>query len=254
MRALVAAVALGAAQAALAQTGEWSWGAGAQYSSGDYGTGQSTRILAVPLSLQYDAQPWKLRFSLPWYHVSGGTSVVPGFGAADRGRRRGGGDTSVSGLGDLSAAATNSAYYDPASRFGVDFTGKVKLPTGEKDKGLSSGSTDLTIQADAYKGLDERTTVFGGLGYTVFFGGFLDLRNAVSYSLGASRKLDERESVGLSFDGRTQVVRGVSEQRELMAFWSRSFARSSKLQAHFLVGLADGSPDWGIGASVLRAF
>lgn len=177
--------------------------------------------------------------------------VVPGLGAVDNGNRRN--NRSVSGLGDLTLSATNSAYYDSASQSGVDLTGKVKLPTGEEDKGLSSGSTDLTLRADAFKGFD-RNTVFGGLGVLLSSGGFLDIKNAAVYTLGAGHKLDARDSVGLSLDGRTALVKGSPPQRELTAFWSRSVEKLEKIQAYFLVGLANGSPDWGVGASYLRAF
>jgi len=251
MRALLAAIALCAAPAALAQSGTWSGGVGAEYSSGDYGTGTTTRILAVPFTLKYDNAPSALTLTLPWYHVLGGGSVVPGLGAVDNSNRRG--DRSTSGLGDLTVSATNSAYYDSDSKFGVDFTGKVKLPTGEEDKGLSSGSTDLTVRADAYKQLDS-FTAFGGLGLMVSSGGFLDLRNALVYSLGGSRKLDARDSVGLSLDGRTALVRGTPPQRELTAFWSRAVEKQQKIQAYFLVGLANGSPDWGAGISAAYSF
>ena len=251
MRALLAAIALCAAPAALAQSGTWSGGVGAEYTSGDYGTGTTTRILAVPFTLKYDNAPWALKATLPFYHVWGGGSVVPGLGAVDNSNRRG--NRSTSGLGDLTLSATNSAYYDSASQFGVDLTGKVKLPTGEEDKGLSSGSTDLTLRADAYKQLNTFTG-FGGLGVLVSSGGFLDLRSALVYSLGGSLKLDARDSVGLSLDGRTALVRGSPPQRELMAFWSRAVEKQQKIQAYVLAGLANGSPDWGVGASFLVAF
>jgi hypothetical protein len=251
MRALLAAIALCAAPAAVAQSGIWSGGVGAEYTSGDYGTGTTTNILAVPFSLKYDSAPWALKFTLPWYRVSGGGTVIPGLGAADNSNRRG--DRSVSGIGDLTVSATNSAYYDSASQFGVDFTGKVKLPTGEEEKGLSSGSSDLTLRADAHKQLNS-FTAFGGGGVLLSSGGFLDLKTALVYTLGGSQKLDTRNSVGLSLDGRSAIVRGTAPQRELTAFWSRAVEKQQKIQAYFLVGLANGSPDWGVGASILHAF
>jgi len=252
MRGALAVLALLTAPAALAaDIGSWSGGAGLSYSTGDYGTGRSTSIWTVPFMLRYDNAPWALKLTLPWYEISGDSSVVPGLGSVDRSRRRGGG--SITGFGDLTIAATNSSYYDSASRTGIDFTGKVKLPTGEEDKGLTSGSTDFTALAEVYKGFD-RLTLFGGLGYTVFVGGNFSLRNAVVYSLGGKQALDARDSVGLSFDGRTRVADGAGEQRELMLFWMRTIDRSMKVQAYFLRGFADGSPDWGVGASFMHAF
>ena len=256
MRTLVAVIALSAAPAALAQeAGTWSAGAGITYTSGDYGTANTTNILAIPFSLRYERERWTFKGTLPWYSISGSSAVVPELGAADRGNRRGGGaaSSSTSGLGDASASATYTAFYDRQSGLGLDLTGKVKLPTGEADKGLSSGSTDFTFGGDLYKTID-RVTWFGGLSYTMFGSSALQLDNAVGYSAGASYRLDPRDSVGLSLDGRTRVSSASAAQREAIAYWSRSFDKLWKLHAYGLVGLADGSPDWGLGASVLRAF
>ena len=253
---LIALLALATAPAALGQdVGKWSVGAGVGYTSGDYGTTETTNILSVPFTLRYERERWTFKGTLPWYSISGSSAVVPELGAADRGNRRGGGaaSSSTSGLGDASVSATYTALYDSRSRLGLDVTGKVKLPTGDESKGLSSGSTDFTLGGDLYKTID-RTTWFAGLSYTTFGSTTLQLDNALGYSLGASYRLDERDSVGLSLDGRTRVSAASGPQRELIGYWSRSFDRAWKLHTYGLVGLANGSPDFGLGASVLRAF
>ena len=101
----------------------------------------------------------------------------------------------------------------------------------------------------------DRFTVFADIGYT-FFGhsDFVQLDNAVYYGLGFSEKLDAENSLGVSFDGRQRVTPGGAPQRELTAFWNRRLERATRLQAYVLKGFSDGSPDWGIGASLLRAF
>jgi hypothetical protein len=58
----------------------------------------------------------------------------------------------------------------------------------------------------------------------------------------------------LSLDGRERVSPGGAEQRELLGFWTRRFAGPWRAQLYFLKGLADGSPDWGMGATALYAF
>jgi hypothetical protein len=255
-QALIAVLALAAAPATLAQdAGKWSAGAGIGYTSGDYGTTETTSILSVPFTLRYEHERWTFKGTLPWYSISGSSAVVPELGAADRGNRRGGGaaTSSTSGFGDATASATYTAFYDARSKLGIDVTGKVKLPTGEADKGLSSGSTDFTFGGDLYKTID-RTTWFGGLSYTTFGSSSLQLDNAVGYSVGASYRLDSRDSIGLSLDGRTRVSAATAAQRELIGYWSRAFDSRWKLHTYGLVGLANGSPDFGLGASVLRAF
>jgi hypothetical protein len=251
MRALAVLPALLVASAALAAEGELSAGAGLDYSSGDYGTASETKIVSIPFMLRYDRDAWKLKLTVPYLSVTGEGDVIPGIGRTDRGRR---GETTESGIGDTVLAATYSALYEPQASFGLDLTAKLKLPTGDENRGLGTGSTDETLQADLYKGID-RLTVFGAFGYT-FFGhsDVVALKDAAFAEIGASTRLNATDSVGASLYGRERVVEGGARQRELTLFWNRRVAKAQRLQAYFLFGLADGSPDFGIGASALFSF
>jgi hypothetical protein len=262
MRRAFAAVALCLApgvQCALgAEDGELSLGAGLTYSTGTYGTSTETKILSIPLTGRYDQGPWVFKLTVPFLRVTGASNVIPGIGNVNnsnsRGRGRGGVSESTSGPGDTVASATYNTYYDRASKLGLDLTGRLKLPTGDADRGLGTGSTDESFQADLYKTYD-RVTLFGDLGYT-FFGHseFVELRNALNYGAGASYKLDATDSAGLSLDGRQRVTPGGPPQRELTAFWNRRIDKVRRMQAYFLIGLANGSPDWGAGISAAYSF
>jgi hypothetical protein len=247
--AALAALCLCIASAA-ADDGALTLGGGLHYSEGDYGTGATTRITTLALTGRYDVDPWTFKLTLPYLFVSGGQQVVPGIGPVNRTRS----ESSASGPGDVVVAATYSALYDRASMFGIDLTGKVKLGTADRDQGLGTGENDFSFQADLYKTID-RTTLFGTLGYTIFGDppGF-PLDNGFYYSLGASFKLPPRESVGFSLDGRQAVVPGGPQRRELVGFWTRALESAWKAQAYFLVGLADGSPDWGAGVTLAKPF
>jgi len=251
MRKLAALAALClCAASAEAQEGTLTLGAGLHYSEGNYGTPDTTHITSVQLTGRYDLDRWIFKVTAPYLYVSGGQNVVPGIGAVNRSRA----SSSASGIGDLVAAATWNAHYDRESMLGIDLTGKVKLGTADESKGLGTGENDFSFGTDLYKSID-RMTLFGGLGYTIFGDppGF-QLDNGFYWSLGASWKLPPRESVGLSLDGRQAVAPGSGDQRELTAFWSRALEGAWKAQAYFLVGLADGSPDWGGGVTLARPF
>ena len=262
MRRTIAALALCLApgvQCALgAEDGELSLGAGLTYSTGTYGTPNETKILAIPFTARYDTAPWIFKLTVPFLHISGSGDVIPGLGQVNnsnsRGRGRGGVSESVSGPGDTVASATYNTYYNSASKLGLDLTGRLKLPTGDADRGLGTGSTDESFQADLYKTFD-RVTLFGDLGYT-FFGHseFIELKNGLNYGVGASYKLDATDSAGLSLDGRQRVTPGGPPQRELTAFWNRRIDKVRRIQAYFLVGLENGSPDWGMGVSAAYSF
>jgi hypothetical protein len=236
---------------AQAQERKLTLGAGLHYSSGDYGTSSTTRITSLAGTAQYETGPWLYKATIPYLEVSGAATVIPGIG-----RVRGGPapTRTQSGFGDIVLSATYAAYYNRATTLGLDLTGKLKLPTADEAKGLGTGEPDFALLVDGYKSFD-RVTGFGGLGFHMLGDSpAFPLRNVWSANLGASYKLDERDSVGVMLEGRDRVAPGGSEQRELTGFWTRRFERDWKAQAYMLIGLADGSPDWGAGLSFSRPF
>ena len=262
--ATLLAAGIGAvAQGALAaEPGQFSAGAGFNYSTGEYGTSTTTKIISIPLTGRYEQGPLTLKLTVPWIEISGASSVIPGVGAvgsnpAGRGRAAPAGtasDTTASGLGDIVGSATYNVYYDSASKFGLDATLRIKLGTADVDEGLGTGENDYGVQVDAYQTYD-RTTLFGGVGYTALGSpSFIDLNNVLNVNLGASYKLDERDSSGLSFDARERACSSCSPQEELMAFLIRKLDRQWKAQAYVLKGFSNGSPDWGLGLSAAYAF
>jgi len=249
-RALVAACGL-VAIAAQAQERPLSLGAGLHYSSGDYGTGSTTKITTLAGTARYETGPWVYKATLPIIEVSGASTVVPGLG-----RTRGGAapQRTETGLGDIVLSATHATYYDKASRLGLDLGAKVKLPTADEQKGLGTGEPDFAFLVDFYKTVD-RVTGFGGVGYHILGDApGLPLENVWSANLGASYRIDTRDSVGAMLEGRQRALPGGAPQRELSGFWMRRFERDWSAQAYGLIGLADASPDWGLGLSFARPF
>lgn len=251
------AAGMSAAAFAFAADGDFSAGVGANYSTGKYGGSTPTRIWSIPFLARYETDLWTFKLTVPYLRVTSPANVIPDIGSfsgSGRPRRRAAGTTTESGLGDTVASATYTAYYDAATKRGLDLTGKVKLPTADADKGLGTGSLDESVQVDLYQ-TQGLLTVFGDVGYT-FFGhsDFVQLDNALYYGFGFSEKLNAQNSLGMSFDGRQRVTPGGGPQREVTAFWNRRFERGTRLQAYVLKGFADGSPDWGVGASLLVGF
>jgi Putative MetA-pathway of phenol degradation len=253
------ACGMGGAALASAADGDFSAGVGANYSTGKYGTSTETKIWSIPFTARYETDVWTLKLSVPYLRVTGPANVIPGVGnITDSGGRRRRSTTAPttteSGLGDVVASAAYNAYYDRSMKRGLDLTGKIKFGTADADKGLGTGSNDESLQADVYQTID-RLTLFADLGYT-FFGhsDFVQLDNAVYFGLGLSQKVDADNSVGASYDARQRVTPGGAPQSELTAFWNRRLDASNRLQAYLLKGFANGSPDWGFGASLLHTF
>jgi hypothetical protein len=232
-----------------AQESELRLGGGFHYSTGDYGSSIDTRISTLEFTARYETGRMVYRASVPWLTVKGDTGVIPGIGEVSGAPVRSG---SASGLGDIVLSAAWSAYYDPGSTLGLDLTGKVKLPTADESEGLGTGEPDFAVLVDLYRTFD-RVTGFGGVGYH-FMGDSpaLPLENAWSANLGATYRLDARASVGAMLEGRQRVAPGGSRILELTGFWMRRLEAQWRAQLYGLIGLADGSPDWGFGLSFAR--
>jgi len=237
------------APTAQAQDGELTLGGGVHYSSGDYGTADTTTITSIAATARYERGPWVYRATIPLLEVDGPSTVLPGVGPV-----RGGPAPSrkETGLGDIVLSATHATYYDPATTLGLDLTAKIKLPTADESKGLGTGETDFAFLVDLYRSFD-RVTGFGGIGFHVLGDSpGLNLENAWSANIGVSYRLDEYDTVGAMLEGRERVVAGGDPQRELSAFWTRRLDRAWRAQIYGLIGFADGSPDWGLGLSFAR--
>src|SRR3979490_14530 len=131
---------LACAQGALAaDSGEFSLGVGFNYSSGEYGTSTTTEIVSIPIIARYERGPWIFKLTVPYLSIPGGTSLVPGVGRvpSSNPRRRGGGasEATATGLGDIVASATYTAFYNSATTFGVDVTGRGKLGNAARAPG-----------------------------------------------------------------------------------------------------------------------
>lgn len=130
----------------------------------------------------------------------------------------------------------------------------MKLGTADEAKGLGTGEDDYSLQADIARVYD-KTTLFGTLGYkwlgdtsTTNFG------NVVYGSLGGSYKFTAETSGGLILDAREAATANGSAQTELTAFAGHKLFGSTRLQGYGVMGLTNGSPDWGLGATISRGF
>lgn len=263
---LLALLAL--AGTARAQDG-FSLGAGVDYSSGDYGSETTTKILSVPLSARYVAGGWTFKASLPWMRVDGDANVVPGLGSVvntnPNGRGRGGGPLpdpgdpvaapttgTTSGIGDLRLSATYALPLQGA--WGVDLTGNVKVATADEDKGLGTGANDYGAAVDVYRSVGAATTLFAGVGYTVLGDSdYIEVDSVMNGNLGFSHKTGEN-SAGLMYDYREAVSAASDARSEVTGFYIIPTSESGKLQLYASKGLSDGSPDWGAGLNFIAGF
>lgn len=243
-RAAALAALAAAAFAAPAQAEDYvQFSIGADYSNGDYGTTPDTEMLAIPVGFKLKQGDFFVRASLPWLRVEG--PAVPGDGGAIPGA---GPIASRSGIGDLSLAAGYSLPVGDTTFF--DLTGKVKLPTASEEKGLGTGTTDFTAEA-------ELTQMFGPTAISVRGGrrfngstAAFPLQDVWQAGAGIYHSYGPL-TLGLDYDWREGALPTAPDRSELTGSVGYKLNDSFRLQGYAYTGLSDGSPDLGGGLQLV---
>lgn len=241
----LAILLLAIAQPALS---EWSLQTGADYTSGEYGASEDTRILYIPLTVKTEGERYFARVTIPYIEVDapiGGDIIA--IGPDGQPIRASAGEREKNeGMGDV-VAALGYTVLNRASRAILDVVGKVKFGTADEDKGLGTGENDYSLQVDGYKTFT-RLTLLATAGYR-FYGDppDLELDDAFFGSVGSVYKLTSTTSGGLVYDFREKIVPTGDSQREVSGFVTHKIGRDRKVQGYVVGGLSGASPDWGAG-------
>ena len=241
-----AAAAALAATPALADDGLTAT-TGVDYSRGDYGTGVDTDILIVPLSLRYKTGDLRFTATLPWLRIDGSSAIVgDGSGGVviDPNAPR----TVRSGFGDVNLGA---AWSIPEERlgFGLEFSGRVKLPTAKASRGLGTGKADFAVGAELSKSIGP-VTPFVSVGYRMPGDPVgIDLHNAWNASAGASLALGKTVLIA-SYDYRERTSDLSRDSEELFGAVSTPVSTRLNFTLYGSAGLAKGAPDFGVGSMV----
>lgn len=266
---------------------------GADYSTGKYGTRDSTDVFYMPLSGTYDTGAFSFKVIVPYVRVTGPGDIVPGgfgfsgsssgssgaagaFGCA--GDSRNGASkpeddgvcadtgtstttatgkrkrTTESGLGDIVASATYNALDTGENGVVLDFTGRIKLPTASESRGLGSGKADFAVQTNFEKNFGAPYIGVGlGLRKLGEPSG-VDYRTVVYGSLEGGYKVSDKTSFGVSYDWATAAVSGASRPQEISAFAAYRINNQYKLNGVIYSGLSNASSDVGGGLTLSYYF
>jgi hypothetical protein len=263
---------------------------GLQYSDGKYGETTSTSALVVPFSVRATFGAWSIRASVPYVMIDGpadvseiiddssgrgsssgsgssgsgsgsGTSGRDGSGSGSGGS--GGGDDdgavdvpsvadrSESGIGDASIALTYSLNALGDSPAYVDFTGRVRLPTGSEEDGLGVGATDYVALSEL--GWDgDAGGAFVSAGRR-FLGKVDDFERVDGWqaSAGGWINLSDAAVGGAYYDWRDSSARGGEDPSSVEAYVSWRLNDAWKIEVNGGVGLSDASADYTAGLTLI---
>jgi Putative MetA-pathway of phenol degradation len=264
-----------------AENSMFSVSLGAEYASGDYGTGIRTDSVFIPLTVAvYPAKRLDFSLEVPFVYQSssavvagqfmgmqnqsmGATSSARAAVAGMAGSTGPGPRTNASaetigqshyGLGDMTLKAGYVLYteenYVPAIRPNVF----VKFPTADKDKFLGTGAFNEGFGVELSKWLGS-WLADGEMGYT--FQGkstVLAVKDYLYYSAGVGYQVSQQFRPMLIFKGNTAPVEGATAQLEARLRIKYQFTKQTGIDGYLAKGITTASPDYGTGLSVFYEF
>jgi hypothetical protein len=215
---------------------------GYHFSSGNYGTSDTTDIAYIPLVTKAEWDRWTLELTIPYIRVSGSSTVVNGpVGPV----QTTGGDED--GLGDLVGRGSYTIPSRTEWMPYIDLIGRVKFPTASRSKGLGTGEFDGGIET-------ELVWVRGAL-VPFVSGGYRFLGSSADVPLhdvwlasggGMYRALDPLWT-GLYLDYQQGATSTSGTRLDLVPFVSWTANRHWSVDTYVSAGLTSGSPDVGVG-------
>jgi hypothetical protein len=224
------------------------------FSSGSYGGERVTETWYVPVIVKYETGRVFAKLTLPYIYTRGPGDVV-GVGAD---RVPAAGDAKVrrsaEGIGDTVVSLGYALVEGRHSGFFLDLVGKVKIPTADKDKGLGTGETDVSVQADLAQVIGAGS-VFGSVRWKKYGDPpGRDFRDPLYLSIGTAYRVRRGTTVGIAYDWRQKVSDSGSEMNEVSVFLSQRLDARWKVQTYLIHGESNASPDWGGGVLVHHSF
>jgi len=229
---------------------------GAGYDQGDFGTSETTHTVYAPVTLRYLGEHFDVGVTASLIYLDSPRDVTVVDGRPTVTGQATGRDQ-VAGIGDTIIRARYFLVDDPGpgSWYGgfAPFV-KVKLPTGDEDRGLGTGEYDFGLGVEFDKQFADIFFIFGDVSYT-FMGDppGQNFRDRPGASLGLGVRLGTVTASAM-LDWRRAILSGNDDPLEVLAALAVKASPTTTITPYAFMGLTDGSPDWGIGIEVSYRF
>lgn len=208
----------------------------AGFSSGDFGAATTTDLYSLTPELGHVDDLNTVSVAVPFHHLR-----IDG----------GGSPSNDTGLGDAIVRGSRKVFQE--GEYSLTGSVSLKLATGDENKGLGTGGTDLgvALSGDRDIGLYTYTIL---VGYTqVGEPSGVSYDNVVSYGVGINRRF-VRSNVFASLQGQTSALPNTSDPLAIDAGFFRFLTLKDVVIAHALIGLSTGSPDLAVEVGLVRWF
>jgi len=226
---------------------------GLEYESGDYGTPYTTDVWRVPVGIDYVQGRLSAGVSTAYLNAkSTGTVTVSSSGSRMNRIATTSSTTvsSASGLGDVDMYASYRLPSANETEISYHVTGRIKLGTADKDKGLGTGENDYALEAGLITKFAE-LYLYGNLGYQIVGdSATVNYDNVWYANAGATYPLANQRSVGAMLEMSQAATPGFAAPVQATLFYNVGLAQQRELYFYVLLGLSNGSPDSGVGVNL----
>ncbi len=240
-------------------TGQPAFGVslGTSIASGDFGTGQDSRVVSVAVGARYAVRTFRISASIPYLNVRSRGILFSGIDSTPiiaAGARPGARRVTRDGLGDLTIGGAYTAR-ESGSTPEIELSGRVKLPTASNGSGLSTGKADVSAGIQVTKTIG-KVAPFVSATYRIFGDpAIIDLNDGIAASAGASVGLGDRAVVLFSYHFAEAASRLVRDSHELFAGVSGRLPNSKlRLTGFATAGLSSGAAARSGGVSLSLDF
>lgn len=228
--------------ASIGSTTEFEIASGLDYSIGDYGAVDDTKVTSIPLDLKVRSGRFRAEASLPYVFITGPGQIVGGVIVP----APGGVTTSRSGIGDLNLSAAYALVQEGDGPLTFELGGGVKVPTAKTT--IGTGKADYSATASIYKSVTPTVVLFGSVGYS-WLGSpdQYDLENGITASGGFNLRPNDKTNLGVSGAWREPVAAGLDGQAIVSPYLTYRVSQRLGLTFYGMAGLNDASPRLGGG-------
>lgn len=250
---LAGALLITAPQCAWAEEGEgplpddpgvWRLSTGVNYSEGDYGDVEETRVISAPVAIKYKRGGFSVRVSVPYVHIDGPGSLLDTPQGRDAGFGDDGGLSGDGGVDDNSGSGSSGSGSSGSSGSGSGSSGSGSSGSGSDGGGADDGG----VTGGDVIPLPGASTKRGGLGdVSVTLGYSLPLGSSTWFDLSSRVKLPTASRAKRLGTGKLDVTLGGDLVQDVGNFSLWAGAR------HRFLGKPAGSTlrdTWGAGGGL----
>jgi len=222
---------------------------GLEYESGDYGTSDTTDTWRIPLGLHYRTEQYFAGLYVPYISTKSTGNIIISSGNSNmKVRTTNTTSSKESGIGDIELYA---GYLFPQLGENISYTltARIKLATADENKGLGTGENGFAIEG-GFLNLLDKSSVFGSIGYQLNGDtATVNYDDVIYANAGISFPLQHDMKGGSMLDYSQAASSGFDDALALTGFINVALKNKRSLYIYAMLGLTDGSPDYGLGAN-----